>query len=190
MKGRKLTLPNLLTLLRILLIPVFVAAILNAQFSRALAIFFVAGITDGLDGLLARRLNQRSELGQWLDPAADKLLLTTTYIDLTLPGHGYRPLPLWLTATTILRDLAIVIAALAIQYSTGFHDFKPSKPGKWNTTVLLATVLAFLVTHSLDRYTDYLIVFYLLAFGMTIFSGLHYIFFINRALAEYRRSPQ
>ena len=129
-----------------------------------------------------------SELGQWLDPAADKLLLTSSYIVLTLPGHGYKPFPLWLTATTVIRDLAIVIAALSIQYSTGFHDFKPSKPGKWNTTLLLVTVLAFLVTHSLDRYTEYLVVFYWLALAMTIFSGLHYIFFINRALAEYRRT--
>jgi cardiolipin synthase (CMP-forming) len=173
--------------LRILLIPFFIMAILNERFSLALAIFFVAGITDGLDGLLARRLNQRSQLGQWLDPAADKLLLITTYIILTLPGHGYRPVPLWLTAAMILRDIAIVSTALAIRSITGFSDFKPSRPGKWNTTVLLVTVLAFLVTNAVNRYTEYLIVLYWVSLGMTIFSGLHYIYFINRALAEYRR---
>jgi cardiolipin synthase (CMP-forming) len=186
-KDRKLTVPNLLTLLRIILIPVFLVAILNARFLEALIIFFIAGVTDGLDGLLARRLDQSSRLGQWLDPMADKLLLVTTFIVLTLPGHGYKPLPLWLTASTVVRDLAIVIAALTIRRLTGFSDFKPSRPGKWNTTVLLVTILAFLVTHLLNQYTEYLILFYWLALAMTVFSGLHYIFHINRALAEHRR---
>ncbi len=190
MKDRAWTLPNLLTLLRILLIPLFLRAILQAKFSYALTIFFIAGITDGLDGYLARRLDQRSKLGQWLDPAADKLLLTATFIVLTLPGHGYQPFPLWLTAATILRDLSIVCAAFAIQWFTGFQDFKPSQPGKWNTTVLISTVLAFLATHCLGRYTEFLILFYWLALGMTIFSGLHYIYFINRALIDYRRGQR
>lgn len=188
-EDRKLTLPNLLTLLRILLIPVFITAILQARFVAALWIFFLAGITDSLDGQLARRLNQHTKLGQWLDPAADKLLVVSTFIVLTLPGHGYEPLPLWLTGAAILRDLAIVVAAFLIRMRTGFTDFKPSWAGKVNTTVLLTTVLAFLATHSVGRYTDYLIVLYWLSLAMIIFSGLHYIYFINRALAQYN-GPQ
>ncbi|MEW6736252.1 MAG: CDP-alcohol phosphatidyltransferase family protein [Acidobacteriota bacterium] len=186
MKDRTITLPNLLTLLRILLIPFFLWSILQANFLQSLLIFFIAGITDCLDGQLARRLNQHSELGQRLDPIADKLLLSSTYIVLTLPGYGYQPVPLWLTIPMLVRDLAILIAAVVIERRTGFRDFKPSQPGKWHTTVLLITALAFLATHSLGRYTEYLGVFYGLSLMMTVFSGLHYIYFINRALAEYR----
>lgn len=181
-----LTIPNLLTLLRILLIPLFIWEILELNFTFALIVFFIAGISDGLDGFLARRFNQQSKLGQVLDPIADKLLLTVTYLVLTLPDKGYEPIPIWLTFTTILRDVGIVVVALIIRKLTGFNDFKPSQLGKWNTVVLLATVLAFLVTNSLGSYTEYLIAFYLLSLIMTIFSGLHYIYFVNKELIEYR----
>lgn len=181
-----LTIPNFLTLLRILLIPIFVWEILKLNFTLALTIFFIAGISDGLDGFLARKLGQQSKLGQVLDPIADKLLLTVTYLVLTLPNRGYEPLPLWLTFTTILRDIGIIIVALIIRKVTGFSDFKPSQLGKWNTVVLLATVLAFLVTNSVGSYTEYLMAFYWVALLMTVFSGLHYIYFVNKELAAYR----
>src|SRR5262249_24869611 len=173
---RTVTLPNLLTLLRIILIPFILAAILGARFREALLIFFIAGATDGLDGLIARKFDQMSTLGQWLDPADDRLLVAGAFIALTLPGHRYEPFPLWLTGTVVLRDITIVVAALIIKRVTGFSDFKPSKPGKWNTTLLLITVLAFLVTHSLNGYTEHLIVLYWISLGMTVFSGLHYIY--------------
>jgi cardiolipin synthase len=180
------TIPNLLTLFRILLILPFAAAILKAEFTTALLIFFLASISDGLDGLLARRLKQQSLLGQWLDPLADKLLLTTSYILLTLPGHGYKPLPLWLTLVTILRDFAIVVVALVVIQLTGFRDFKPSKPGKLHTAILLVTILAFLATHALGYYTEYLVIFYWVALLTTIFSGIHYVYFVNQELIAYR----
>ncbi len=187
MRNQALTLPNLLTLLRIFLIPIFVWMILDLNFTWALVVFFIAGISDGFDGFLARRLNQQSKLGQWLDPLADKLLLTVTYLVLTLPNRGFQPFPIWLTFATILRDVGIVLVALIIRQVTGFSDFKPSKPGKWNTVVLLATVLVFLITNSIGRYIEYLAFFYYLALAMTIFSGLHYIYFVNQELTEYRR---
>lgn len=188
MEDRILTIPNLLTFLRILLLPVFLWFVIHARFGASLAVFFLAGISDGLDGLIARRFNQKSRFGQVLDPIADKLLLTVTFLVLTLPGFPYQPIPIWLTGIVILRDIAIVIAALVIKQTTGFSDFKPSQPGKWNTTVLLTTVLAFLLTHTLGRYTELLIVLYILSLGMTIFSGLHYIYFINIALKEFRNN--
>lgn len=188
MRKENLTLPNLLTLLRILLTPVFVWTILKVQFTWALIVFFIAGITDGFDGFLARRLNQQSKLGQWLDPIADKLLLTVAYLVLTLPNKAYHPLPIWFTSATILRDIGIVIVALSIRYVTGFSDFKPSKPGKWNTTVLLATIIVFLITNSIGKYIEYLVFFYYLGLVTTIFSGLHYIYFVNQELIEYRRN--
>jgi cardiolipin synthase (CMP-forming) len=189
-KKEDLTIPNLLTLLRILLIPFFVWAILKLNFTLALIIFFIAGISDGLDGFLARRLNQQSKLGQWLDPIADKLLLTVTYLILTLPDKGYQPLPIWLTAATIIRDIGIVVVALIIRQLTGFSDFKPSQPGKWNTTILLITVLVFLISNSIGYYQEYLIIFYVLSLFMTVFSGLHYIYFVNQELVEYRRTQR
>jgi len=185
-KKTNLTIPNLLTLLRILLIPVFVWAILDLNFTLALIVFFIAGISDGFDGFLARRLNQQSQLGQWLDPIADKLLLTITCLVLTLPDKGYQPLPLWLTVSIIIRDVGILIVALTIRHLTGFSDFKPSIPGKLNTVILLVTVLAFLITNSAGRYTEYLIILYWIGLVMTIFSGLHYIYFVNQELIEYR----
>lgn len=180
------TIPNLLTFLRVILIPFFLWQILKGHFATALGIFFVAGITDGLDGMIARKFDQGSRLGQWLDPLADKLLAVSTYIVLSLPGQVYDPIPLWLTAVVVLRDVGIVAIALLIRHRTGFSDFKPSQPGKWNTTILLMTGLAFMITHALDRYTDYLIVFYFISLVMTVYSGLHYIFFIRRTLASYR----
>ncbi len=185
-----LTIPNLLTLLRILLIPVFVWAILDLNFTLALIVFFIAGISDGFDGFLARRLNQQSQLGQWLDPIADKLLLTITCLVLTLPDKGYQPLPIWLTVAIIIRDIGILIVALSIRHLTGFSDFKPSKPGKLNTVLLLTTVLAFLITNSIKRYTEYLIGFYWLDLVMIIFSGLHYIYFVNQELIAYRQTQR
>ncbi|KAF0250229.1 MAG: CDP-diacylglycerol--glycerol-3-phosphate 3-phosphatidyltransferase [bacterium] len=190
MNKTNLTIPNLLTLLRILLIPVFVWAILDLNFTLALIVFFIAGISDGFDGFLARRLNQQSQLGQWLDPIADKLLLTITCLVLTLPDKGYQPLPIWLTIAIIIRDVGILIVALSIRHLTGFSDFKPSKPGKLNTVLLLVTVLAFLITNSIKRYTEYLIGFYWLDLVMIIFSGLHYIYFVNQELIAYRQTQR
>ncbi len=190
MKKEDLTIPNLLTLLRILLIPFFVWAILKLNFTLALIIFFIAGISDGLDGFLARRLKQQSRLGQWLDPIADKLLITVTCLVLTLPDKGYQPLPIWLTAATIIRDIGIVVVALAIRQLTGFSDFKPSQPGKLNTTILLITILLFLISNSIGYYQEYLIIFYILSLFMTVFSALHYIYFVNQELVEYRRTQR
>lgn len=189
-KERRLTLPNLITLLRIFLIPLFLSYVWEGEFTKSLLVFFIASITDGLDGLVARRFNQTSKWGQVLDPAADKLLLTTTYLVLTFPNPSYTPIPIWLTVGILLRDLGIVLGALFIKLSTGFSDFKPSVPGKWNTTVLVTTVLAFLIAHATRSYTQYLMLFYLGAFAMTLFSGLHYIYFVKRELDDYRAKKE
>src|SRR5689334_12075025 len=104
------TLANQLTLLRMLLIPAFVILTLYGEFGWALATFSFAGLTDLLDGLAARAADQRSTLGAWLDPAADKLLLVTTFVVLTLPNIGLaNRIPLWLTILVISRDVGIVL---------------------------------------------------------------------------------
>src|SRR5688572_4706140 len=112
MASKVITLPNILTMVRMALIPVFVGALYYQRFGWALLIFVAAGVTDGLDGLIARRLNQYSQLGQILDPIADKLLLVTSFITLslpsifvgaTLPPHRHLPVPFWVTAAVISR---------------------------------------------------------------------------------------
>src|ERR1700680_3426922 len=105
-----LTLANQLTFLRMLLIPAFVILVVYGHLGWALVVFVTAGMTDGLDGLIARRGGERTSLGGWLDPMGDKLLLVTTFFLLTLPGLNLaNPLPIWLTVCVISRDVVIVL---------------------------------------------------------------------------------
>jgi cardiolipin synthase (CMP-forming) len=183
------TVANLLTILRLVLIPVFVTAIFYNRFLLALAVFFVAALTDGLDGLVARTFNQKTPLGEILDPMADKLLLVTSFIVLTLPGYTILPpLPFWLTATVISRDLFIVLGALVINMSTGLNRFPPSVPGKLNTLVQVITIVTFLTANVLHNQVqsqtlqNFLLPVYYLTLAMAIISGLHYIHHVNRGL--------
>jgi cardiolipin synthase len=180
-----LTLANLLTLLRLILIPVFVMTIYYQRFELALLVFSLAAITDAFDGFAARALNQKTQLGATLDPMADKLLLVTAFIVLSLPRlTRTEPIPFWLTAAAISRDVFIVLGALVINIATGFSKFRPSLPGKVNTCVQLAMIVFFLVANAFDFLTGWLPLIYYLTLGMAIFSGLHYIFHANRLLNE------
>ncbi len=185
-----LTLPNLFTLLRVVLIPFFIYAALTGRVGVALLLFLIAGLSDGVDGYLARRLQQISRLGQVLDPAADKLLLVTAYLVLSMPSRYYEPLPVWLTVAVFARDLGIVLGALIVKIRTGFSDFKPSVPGKWNTVVLITTVACFLLVHCLQRGFWLLPIIYWIALGMIVFSGFHYIYFVKLELNEYYKRGQ
>ena len=180
-----LTLANLLTILRLILTPVFVTALYYKNFGYALAIFFASALTDGLDGLAARALNQKTQLGEILDPIADKLLLVTAFIVCSMPRFtSLTPIPFWLTAAVISRDIFIVVGALVINMVTGFSGFRPSMPGKISTVVQLCAIIIFLTVNALGWGTDYLIWVYYLTFGITVFSGLHYIFHANRLMSE------
>ncbi|MCS6884648.1 MAG: CDP-alcohol phosphatidyltransferase family protein [Acidobacteriota bacterium] len=181
------TVPNVISLLRLLSLPLFVYLVLERKWEQALAVFLLAGISDGLDGYLARKLGQTSRLGQWLDPAADKLLLVVACAVLSIPSPGYEPLPIWLTVAVFARDLGIVVGALIVRLTTGFSDFKPSLPGKLNTLVLTATLVFFLLAQVVYFSRKVLAEIYFLALAMTIFSGVHYIYFVRRALKDYRR---
>ena len=125
-----LTPANQLTLLRMLLIPAFVILVLYGELGWALGVFVTAGATDALDGLIARRSGQKTQLGAWLDPMADKLLLVTTFIVLTLPGLVLaNPLPVWLTVLVISRDVVIVLTVwLAVGLTAGAWYFWPIWP--------------------------------------------------------------
>jgi cardiolipin synthase len=137
---RNLTLANQLTIVRIVLIPAFVLLIIYGRLGAALAVFVVAGITDALDGLIARLAGQRTSLGAWLDPMADKLLLVTTFVVLTLPGLPLtNHLPMWLTVIVISRDVVIVTIVAVVNLAVGPRTFKPSFLGKSATAAFIVT---------------------------------------------------
>jgi cardiolipin synthase len=180
-----LTAANLLTVLRLILIPIFVTTLYYQQFLWALGIFLTAAITDGLDGLLARSLNQKTHLGEILDPMADKLLLVTAFIILSMQRFTtITPIPFWLTAAVISRDVFIVLGALVINITTGFSKFRPSLAGKINTFVQILMIVVFLISNAFDLHPNLLLVMYYATMAMAIFSGLHYILHVNRLINE------
>src|SRR5262249_3429826 len=128
MSSRIITLPNLLTIIRMVLIPVFVSLLFYQKFVWALVIFVIAGITDGLDGLFARRFGQQSQLGRILDPIADKMMLVTSFVVLSMRGvfptplPRHLPIPFWGTLTVLSRDVFILLAAAALNIVTGFRS--------------------------------------------------------------------
>ena len=135
-----LTAANQLTVLRLLLVPVFVLCMLYERPGWALVTFAVAGATDALDGLIARRTGQFTTLGAWLDPMADKLLVATMFVMLTVPGLGtIVRLPLWLTVLVLSRDIAIVLTVAIVNLAVSRRTFRPSLAGKLATVVYVTT---------------------------------------------------
>jgi cardiolipin synthase len=124
---RYLTLANQITILRIMLIPAFVLLIVYGHLGAALAVFLLAGTTDALDGLIARLTSHPTSLGAWLDPMADKLLLVTTFVVLTLPQIPLtNHVPIWLTVLVISRDIVIVAVVAIVNLAVGPRTFRPS----------------------------------------------------------------
>ena len=135
-----LTLANQLTILRIMLIPAFVLLLVYGYLGESLLVFIFAGVTDALDGLIARRAGQRTSLGAWLDPMADKLLLVTTFIVLTIPAVALtNHLPLWFTVSVISRDVVIIGVVAIVNLAVGPRTFRPSVWGKMTTAALILT---------------------------------------------------
>ncbi|MEO8647674.1 MAG: CDP-alcohol phosphatidyltransferase family protein [Acidobacteriota bacterium] len=182
-----LTIPNLLTFLRMALIPVFASLLFYGYSGAALAVFVIAGISDGIDGFVARRFGQESELGTILDPVADKLLMTTAFIVLTMPNVlqpvRHLPVPFWVTAAVIGRDVLIITVAGAINIMTGFRGFKPSLPGKVSTFVQVIAVTLILLA-AVFGYSFYLPTTYFIVVLMAFISGFHYIFHVSRLMRE------
>lgn len=178
-----MTIPNLLSLLRMGLVPLFIIQVLDGEALRALMIFLVAGVTDALDGFIARFWNQQSLLGTYLDPVADKLLLVSAYVLLSIPGlnHGAQ-IPVWVTVLVIARDVLMVIVALVLYLAVGFRRFPPTVLGKINTVLQVAAIFLVLASGSwrrLDTVAEASI--YLVAL-FTLASGLDYVFRYNRLL--------
>ncbi len=189
MTSNVITIPNLLTFLRMALIPLFASLLFYGYSGWALLVFVIAGASDGIDGFVARRLNQESELGTILDPIADKLLMTTAFVILTLPNifppTRHLPVPFWVTAAVIGRDVLIIAVAAAIFIITGFRRFKPSQLGKLSTLVQVfgvGLILLAAVIPSLQSF--YLPTVYTTVTAIAVFSGIHYVFFVARLMKE------
>jgi len=194
MSSRIFTVPNALTVFRMVLIPVFVSLLFYQRFILALAVFVLAGITDGLDGLLARRFDQRSQLGTILDPIADKLMLVTSFVVLSMrsvfpqPLPTHLPVPFWVTVAVISRDVFILVGAAAINIVTGFRGFRPSWLGKINTTVQISAIAAIIFAASVPQGSGYYLpTIYTTVFALAVLSGAHYVFFVSKLLNEDRR---
>lgn len=176
-----LTYANQLTLLRMALIPVFAILLVYGHIGAALAVFAVAGITDLLDGLIARWAGQKTTLGAWLDPAADKLLLLTTFVVLTLPlEHLTHRIPLWLTVLVISRDVGIVVTVAVVNLAIGRRTFHPSVWGKAATATFVLTGVVTLLYNYLATPSPVPMIFVWLALGITIVSGLDYLWKMSR----------
>jgi cardiolipin synthase len=196
MSSKIINLPNLLTIFRMVLIPVFVSLLFYQKFGWALGVFVLAGVTDGLDGLFARRFDQKTQLGTILDPIADKLLLVSSFIVLSMPSISPQPLPrhfpvpFWVTAAVISRDIFIIVGAAAINIVTGFKSFRPSWLGKVNTAIQILAIAAILVAASIPKVSGYLPTVYTTVFAFAVFSGTHYVYFASRLLGEERRQTE
>lgn len=174
--------PNLLTLLRICLAPVLVAAVLEGRFGLSFVLFVVAGLTDALDGTLARLLKQRTTLGQYLDPVADKLLLSTLFLVLMYRGL----IPTTVTVLVFGRDVAILLVAAILFAAVGRSEFPPSIFGKANTVAQVLTVAIILLLQVME--TPWMLEARRLALGatmgLTVLSGLHYAWLVSRRPAN------
>ena len=181
-----LTLPNLITIARVLLIPVVAFLLLDRDYALAFAVFMAAAIGDWLDGFLARRLNQMSQLGAVLDPIADKMTMMIVAILMSAQGM----LPIWLAVVIVFRDAIIVAGAVAYRFVVGHIEMAPTRLSKANTFLefgVLALVMA-QAAGLLDA-SPWLMPLFIALFASVLVSGAHYVWVWRRkAIEEERRS--
>jgi cardiolipin synthase len=171
-----LNLANQLTLLRLLLIPAFVLLVVYGELGWALFVLVVAGVTDALDGLIARRAGQKTTLGAWLDPMADKLLLTSAFVVLTVPGTTLvQRVPLWLTILIISRDIVIVSTVAIVNLAIGRRTFSPSTAGKAATAVYIVTGVLFMLFNYARRPSWVLDFCVYVSLAVTVISSIDYM---------------
>ena len=182
---KNLTLANQLTILRIALIPAFVLLVVYGYLGAALLVFSIAGLTDALDGLIARRAGQRTSLGAWLDPMADKLLLVTTFVVLTLPGIPLaNHLPLWLTVLVISRDVVIIGVVAIINLAVGPRTFRPSLFGKATTAAFIVTSVVVMFFNYRGETSIFIDIGIWLSLALTLVSSADYFFKLRRLITE------
>jgi cardiolipin synthase len=174
--------PNLLTFLRLCIVPFLVLAVLDRRFEQAFFLFVLAGTTDALDGLLARWLHQRTLLGQYLDPVVDKLLLSTLFLVL----HHESLISRRVTVLVFARDLGILVVAAILYATTSIRSFKPSAFGKANTMAqILAVAAVMLAEFYQPAWVMHLRSWALTAtVALTLFSGFHYAWRVVRDIGS------
>lgn len=183
---RPFTIPNGITLMRLAIIPFFVLATVGGRHGLALGLFVAAGISDALDGLVARTLGMRSLLGTYLDPIADKTLLVTAYVALTLPTPGAVTIPLWLTVMALSRDFLIVVVALLLYLGADVREFPPSIWGKLTTFFHIFTIALVLLANVVRVPEVVLMISFYVALTLTVVSGVDYI---RRAAVQIEAMP-
>src|SRR5438876_6512638 len=180
MKGRIWTVPNQITFLRLCFLPFFLIFMSYEKYKWALLILVIAGFSDGIDGLIARRFNQHSSLGAYLDPIADKLLLSSSFVVLAFE----KQLAWWLTILVLSRDLLILTVAVVIILASGYRPFPPSIYGKFTTFSQIVLVFAVVLgaaypAFHLDLLNRFLVYF---VSALSVISGVHYSFTVARRL--------
>ncbi len=184
---RPLTLPNFITLMRMAIVPFFVIAVAEGDFRLALWTLIVAGLTDALDGWMARRFDMESVVGAYLDPIADKLLLVTAYVTLTIPMGQAVVIPVWLTILALFRDFFIMVVVLVLYLVEDIRSFPPSVLGKATTFMHIVTIGVVLLANltvlplwvpALCFYTSFILV---------ILSGFNYIYRSSRFIEVARQ---
>jgi cardiolipin synthase (CMP-forming) len=167
----RMTIPNLITTLRIILTPIFIIYLLDGQLAAALVLFVVCGISDGLDGFLARVLKQRSTLGTYLDPIADKLILVSTFVVLSVTGL----IPVWLAVIVLSRDVLIFLGVVVLQLYGMAIQIRPSILSKVTTCLQFIAIIGVLGSEFVSLPETLYDALFLATAGATIGSGLHYM---------------
>ena len=171
------TLPNLITIARVLLIPVVAFLLLDHDYKLAFAVFAAAAVGDWLDGFLARRLNQMSQLGAVLDPIADKM--TMMIVAILMAAQGL--LPIWLAVVIVLRDAVIVAGAVAYRFVVGHIEMAPTRLSKANTFIEFGVLtLALAQAGGLVGVEPWLLPLFVLLFASVLVSGAHYVWVWRR----------
>ncbi|MFO7556229.1 MAG: CDP-diacylglycerol--glycerol-3-phosphate 3-phosphatidyltransferase [Desulfobacterales bacterium] len=168
-----INIPNILTVMRILLTPLFVIFLLKDMFHFALIVFTVAAISDILDGLLARYFNQHSLLGAYLDPIADKLLLASAFVSLAV----LKTVPAWLAVIVLSRDILIITGIAVFAISDIHIEMNPSLVSKWTTVAQVLTIFLILLNPMIPGIQTIKWLLFWITAGLTIASGLHYVYF-------------
>lgn len=179
------TLPNFITLLRLAALPFFLFAISAGRFGIALAIFVLAGISDGIDGYLARRFNMKSALGAYLDPIADKLLMMGSYLFLSVPSFPAAiKVPVWLAVIVISRDILLMTVGLLMILSSGVRQFPPTWLGKVTTVTHIVTILIVLCANLWGWPLPIVWIAFGGAATTTVLSGFQYVYLVSKNQGE------
>jgi cardiolipin synthase (CMP-forming) len=175
------TLPNFITLLRLAVLPFFLFSISAGRLGIALIIFVVAGISDGIDGYLARRFDMKSALGAYLDPIADKLLMMSSYLFLAVPSFPAAvKVPVWLAVIVISRDILLMTVGLLMILSSGVRQFPPTWLGKVTTVTLIVTVLFVLCANLWNWPMPIVWIAFGAAATTTVLSGFQYVYLVSK----------